>query len=187
VSGDLWVFAYGSLMWNPGFDFLESRRGRLYGYHRALCVRSLTYRGTTDDPGLVVGLDRGGSCVGLVYRVAARNTAEVVAYLDERESVGTVYRPITGHVVAEGEHIDARAYVAHREGTEYTGKLPPERQIEIVLRCAGIYGTNVDYLRNTVVHLDALGISDGPLHAIWRAVEARLLATPPTFAPTAGV
>ena len=182
MSGDLWVFAYGSLMWNPGFAFLESRRGRLYGYHRALCVRSPSYRGTREDPGLVVGLERGGSCVGIVYRVAASETERVIAYLDERESVGTVYTPITGHVVAEGERLGARAYIAFREGTEYMGKLPPERQIEIILRCQGVNGTNVDYLRNTVAHLDALGISDGPLHTIWRAVEARL--TPPIAAPS---
>lgn len=181
MSGDLWVFAYGSLMWNPGFHFLESRRGRLYGYHRALCVRSLGYRGTRDDPGLVVGLDRGGSCVGLVYRVAARERARVIAYLDKRESVGKVYTPITGHVVAQGERLAARAYIALRNGPEYLGKLAPERQIETVLRCKGDNGTNVDYLRNTVAHLDALGISDGPLHAIWRAVEVRL--TPRTGAP----
>ena len=173
-TGDLWVFAYGSLMWNPGFDFLESRRARLYGYHRALCVRSLSYRGTLDDPGLVVGLDRGGSCVGLVYRVAADKTDAVIAYLDERESVGTVYTPIAGRVVASGQHFRARAYIAYREGTEYTGKLSFETQVETVLRCVGVSGTNVDYLKNTVAHLDVLGIADGPLHAVWRAVEARL-------------
>jgi glutathione-specific gamma-glutamylcyclotransferase len=174
VSGDLWVFAYGSLMWNPGFEFLESRRARLHGYHRALCVWSLSYRGTLDDPGLVVGLDRGGSCVGLVYRVPAGAAEAVIAYLDERESVGSVYAAIDGSVTSDGERFPARAYVAYRVGAEYAGKLTFETQVETVLRCVGVSGTNVDYLRNTVTHLDALGISDGPLHAVWRAVEARL-------------
>ncbi len=176
MNGDLWVFGYGSLMWNPGFEFLESRRARLHGYHRSLCVRSLTYRGTADDPGLVVGLDRGGSCVGLAFRVAAESREAVIAYLDERESVGTVYQPLEASAVSGGERIPIRTYVAYRAGTEYMGVLPKERQVEIVLRCAGTSGTNVDYLRNTVSHLDALGISDGPLHAVWRAVEARLPA-----------
>jgi glutathione-specific gamma-glutamylcyclotransferase len=175
VSGDLWVFGYGSLMWNPGFDFLESRRGRLYGYHRALCVSSPNFRGTAEDPGLVVGLDRGGSCVGLVYRVSAGNREQVIAYLDERESVGSIYQPVHGTVTTESGRIEARSYIACREGDHYRGALTVERQIETVLRCSGVSGTNVDYLRNTVAHLDALGISDGPLHAVWRAVEAQLL------------
>lgn len=174
VSGDLWVFGYGSLMWNPGFDFLESRRARLYGYHRALCIASPTFRGTPDDPGLVVGLDHGGSCVGLVYRVGARDREQVIAYLDERESVGITYQPRHGTVIAAGERVEARAYVAYRDGTGYLGGLAVERQVETVLRCSGTSGSNVDYLRNTVAHLDALGISDGPLHAVWREVEARL-------------
>lgn len=174
MSDDLWVFGYGSLMWNPGFAFLESRRARLYGYHRALCIASPTFRGTPDDPGLVVGLDRGGSCVGLVYRVAAKAREQVIAYLDERESVGITYQPRHGTAITDGGRVEARSYVAYREGTGYLGGLALEQQIEIVLRCTGTSGTNVDYLRNTVAHLDALGISDGPLHAVWRAVEAQL-------------
>jgi cation transport protein ChaC len=174
VSGDLWVFGYGSLMWNPGFAFLESRRGRLYGYHRSLCVSSPSFRGTADDPGLVVGLDRGGSCVGLVYRVAASDREQVITYLDDRESVGSIYQPMHGTVATESGRIEARSYIAYREGDHYRGGLTVERQIETVLRCSGTSGTNVDYLRNTVAHLDALGISDGPLHAVWREVEARL-------------
>ena len=174
MSGDLWVFGYGSLMWNPGFDFLESRRARLHGYHRSLCIRSVGYRGTPDDPGLVVGLDRGGSCVGLIFRVAAGNRAKVTAYLDERESVGSVYQPLEATAVSDGGRIGVRTYIAYREGAEYVGVLPMEQQVEIVLRCAGTSGTNVDYLRNTVAHLDALGISDGPIHAVWQRVDARL-------------
>ncbi len=176
LSGDLWVFGYGSLMWNPGFEFLETRRARLFGYHRALCVFSPTYRGTPDDPGLVVGLDRGGSCVGLAYRVAGHNRDRVIAYLDERESVGTVYMPLHTFIVSDMERIEARTYVAYRSGSKYVGTLPLEHKVETILRCAGTSGSNVDYLKNTVAHLDALGISDGPLHNLWRAVEARLTA-----------
>ena len=91
-GGDLWVFGYGSLMWRPGFDFLERRPGRCMGAHRALCVYSFVHRGTPEKPGLVLGLDQGGNCRGILYRVAAKNRAETITYLRAREQVTLVYR-----------------------------------------------------------------------------------------------
>ena len=92
-SGDIWVFGYGSLMWRPDFPHVETRPARLRGYHRALCVLSTRYRGTKARPGLVLGLDRGGSCVGRAFRVAARDADRVLAILHEREMLNRVYNP----------------------------------------------------------------------------------------------
>jgi hypothetical protein len=93
-NGDLWVFGYGSLMWRPGFDFVEQVPARLIGEHRALCVYSFVHRGTPGKPGLVLGLDRGGACRGVAFRVAAKHRTDVVAYLREREQVTSVYREV---------------------------------------------------------------------------------------------
>src|SRR3974390_225676 len=93
-KGDLWVFGYGSLIWRPGFEFIEQVQARLIGEHRALCVYSFDHRGTPERPGLVLGLDRGGACRGIAFRVTASKRAEVVAYLRAREQTTNVYREV---------------------------------------------------------------------------------------------
>ena len=92
AADDLWVFGYGSLIWRPGFDFLERVPARLIGAHRALCVFSHVHRGTPGRPGLVLGLDFGGACRGVAYRVAAKKRADTIAYLRAREQATNVYR-----------------------------------------------------------------------------------------------
>src|ERR1700743_747801 len=94
LQADLWVFGYGSLMWRPGFEFLEQTSARLIGEHRALCVYSFDHRGTPEKPGLVLGLDRGGACRGIAFRVAAKRRDEVIGYLREREQTTHVYREV---------------------------------------------------------------------------------------------
>lgn len=172
----LWIFAYGSLMWRPGFAHQACEAALLRGYHRAFCVYSVHYRGTSARPGLVLGLDRGGSCRGRAYRVAARDAEDVIAYLDAREQVTAVYlrRRVTieiGGQISGIERTPAVTYVADRAHEQYAGKLPLNRAAEIILGGHGVAGDNPDYLEHTVAHLDELGINDGPLHDLLELVR----------------
>ncbi len=170
----IWVFAYGSLMWRPNFPHVDARRALLRGYHRALCVYSVRYRGTHERPGLVLGLDRGGSCRGRALRVAAENVDAVTAYLNGRELVTGVYAPKFVNVRLEGgESVPAYVFLARRDHEQYAGKLPPERTAELLVKGRGLEGSGLEYLRNTIVHLDQLGIPDGPLHRILALAEAK--------------
>ncbi len=170
-GAQLWVFGYGSLMWRPGFAHEEIQPALLRGYHRAFCVYSVHYRGTSARPGLVLGLDRGGSCRGRAYRVAARDADEVIAYLDAREQVTSVYLRRRVTIEISGNRVPAVTYVADRAHRQYAAKLSLPRAAEIILKGRGIAGDNPDYLENTVAHLDELGIVDGPLHELLALVR----------------
>jgi len=170
---DFWVFGYGSLMWDPGFEHLERRPALLRGYHRAFCVTSHRYRGTPERPGLVLGLDRGGSCRGVAYRVVGTQRETTLAYLHDREMIHYVYIPKELPVVLDdGRRLSAHTYVADTAHQRYAGKLPRERLVEMILQGHGQRGACVDYLENTVRHLDELGIADGPLHDLLTQVRA---------------
>src|SRR3712207_8276797 len=122
LTEDLWVFGYGSLMWRPGFPHLERVHAHLYGYHRSLCVFSHVHRGTPEHPGLVLGLDRGGRCHGVAFRVDAAEAAETVRYLREREQVTAVYRERSLPVrLDDGRAVAALAYVVDRSHPQYAG------------------------------------------------------------------
>jgi len=167
---DVWVFAYGSIMWNPGFAHREVRHALLRGYHRAFCVYSIHYRGTVERPGLVFGLDRGGACRGRVFRVAAADARSVLATLDARENIYDVYLRRTLRVMTPEGPVFAESYVVDREGPQYAGKLPPARVLPMLRDGRGVGGTGVEYLENTVRHLDELGIPDARLHELLRAL-----------------
>ena len=166
MVGDLWVFGYGSLMWRPGFAYLDRQPARLYGWHRSFCVYSWYHRGSQDHPGLVLGLDVGGSCLGMAYKIAAEDAEEVVAYLDAREMVTPVYVPRQAPVHMHGERALARFYIADRAHPQYAGRLPLEDQAEIIRHGVGHSGINTDYLASTVAHLEEMGITDSPLHDV---------------------
>ena len=169
---DFWVFAYGSLMWRPGFAFLEARPALLRGYHRAFCVYSHIYRGTPARPGLVLGLDRGGSCRGMAYRVHRAQGARVLDYLHDREMKTSVYHPRTLSVAVPGGRIRAHAFVVNRTHPHYAGTLPLARVAELVLQGEGSMGRCRDYLARTVHHLREIGCIDARLERLLGRIEA---------------
>ncbi len=161
---DLWIFAYGSLMWRPDFAFDEQRRARVFGFHRALCIYSHLYRGTLACPGLVLGLDRGGSCVGLCFRIAAEAATATLTAVRERELVSGVYAEIAAPVrLEDGRRRMAVTYAARRDHAQYAGALPRQELLRLVRQGSGVSGANLDYVRNTHRHLLDLGISDPTL------------------------
>ena len=171
--GDFWVFGYGSLMWNPGFAHVETRRARLSGYRRALCIHSWVHRGTQERPGLVMGLDRGGSCIGMAFRVPGELRDEVMAYLRDRELVTNVYleRTLSGRL-DNGERTEVVTYIADRGHEQYAGSMDEAQAAAIVRTAVGKSGDNASYVRSTVEHLQALGIRDHWLEGVWRMVAA---------------
>lgn len=177
-AGDFWIFAYGSLIWDPGFPFAEARPATLKGYHRAFCLFSTRYRGTPDKPGLVLGLDRGGTCRGIAYRVDPAHGAPTMAYLWDREMLSSAYvckdLPVT---MATGT-VTARTFVIRREAPNYSGKLSLADTAAYIRQGHGQRGPNRVYLENTVRHLDQLGIPDRRLHLLLRAVQEAAAASP---------
>ena len=168
-KGDLWVFGYGSLMWRPGFEFIEQVPARLIGEHRALCVYSFVHRGTPEKPGLVLGLDRGGACRGVAFRVAEKHRATTVAYLREREQVTSVYREVMRSVWLENDarqRVSALAYVVDRGHVQYAGRLSLADQHRHVLQGHGQSGANRDYVTSTVKAIEAEGFRDTQLHQL---------------------
>lgn len=172
VEQDFWVFGYGSLMWRPGFDHVEAVPALLRGSHRRLCVYSWVHRGTEATPGLVLGLDTGGACRGIAFRVAADDREAVTDYLREREQVTGVYREVRRPIVLDnGSRVPALCYVVERSHTQYAGVLPLEQQLRHVQQGHGMSGPNCDYVLNTADHLVKLGIRDRGLH--WLATALR--------------
>ena len=168
-KADLWVFGYGSLMWRPGFEFIEQVPARLIGEHRALCVYSFDHRGTPEKPGLVLGLDRGGACRGVAFRVAATRRDETIAYLRAREQTTNVYREVMRSVWLENEarqRVSALAYVVDRGHIQYAGRLSLAEQLRLVNQGHGRSGNNRDYVLSTVKSIEAQGFRDGQLHQL---------------------
>ncbi|WP_448191996.1 gamma-glutamylcyclotransferase [Azospirillum sp. sgz301742] len=176
AGSELWVFAYGSLMWHPGFPSGEQRMAVLHGYHRRFCVASHRYRGTPERPGLVLGLDRGGSCRGMAFRVEAGHVPATLDYLWEREMINRTYRPklLPVHLGGERRIVEACTFVVDREHSQYCPCLDEAVMAERIACCAGERGPNVEYLVNTVEHLEQLGIRDARLSALMHEVKRRV-------------
>lgn len=163
MTDDLWVFGYGSLIWHPGFACVEAVRAELTGFHRALCIFSTKYRGTSAHPGLVYGLDAGGFCQGMAFLVAAGQSDAAISYLRDREQVTGVYRAEMRAVKLLGpgnRYVRALTFVANRQHRQYAGVIAMARQVQIVRASHGVSGANADYVRNTATHMRELGIRD---------------------------
>lgn len=170
VTGPAWIFAYGSLMWDPGFVPAERVRARLEGFRRSFCMWSIRWRGTEAAPGLVLALDReeGAGCEGMALRPRAEEAGRVLAELRARELVSDAYEErVLPLSLADGREVEAVAYVIRR-GHPQHACLGPEDQARIIARAEGLRGRNLDYLLNTVAHLEAEGIEEPELSALAR-------------------
>lgn len=174
-----WVFAYGSLMWDPGFAVAETARARLEGYHRSFCLRSVEHRGCPEQPGLVLGLDpqAGARCTGLALRIPAADHARAMTELRARELVTDAYREaVVTLMLEDGRQVAAVTYVMRREHWQYAGGLEQAEQARIIAHAHGGRGPNADYLFNTTRHLAQIGMADDEMEQLSDAVR-RLLAT----------
>jgi cation transport protein ChaC len=170
--GDLWVFGYGSLMWRPGFAYDFRCKATLRGWRRTLCVYSHVYRGTPERPGLVLGLDRGGACAGVAFRVKAALREPTIRYLRDREQVTAVYVERLVQVTLESrERVTALTYAADRLHGQYAGRLDRETMLAVVRAGRGQSGDNAAYVTETHDHLAAIGVRDSELE--WLAERLR--------------
>jgi cation transport protein ChaC len=177
LSAGVWVFGYGSLIWNPAFHFAERRTGTIYGYHRRFCLWTHLGRGCPERPGLVLGLERGGSCRGVAYRVAPELGADELEIIRRREMISGAYVPrwLEAHT-AHGK-VRAIAFVINHAHERYARLLPDDEVAQVIATAQGFLGPCADYLINTVDHLAELGIHDRPLERLRDRVAALQVAT----------
>ena len=176
MENGFWVFGYGSLVWQPGFEFSERHVARLEGYARSFCMWSIHHRGTEDDPGLVLALDahEGTFCDGVAFFVPPETAMETIGYLRERELISSAYleevHPIT---LRDGRKVDSYCYVIDRDHVQYCGGMELERQAQVISKAVGGRGPNTEYLYNTAEHLAEIGLRDADLD--WLSARVREL------------
>ena len=167
-----WVFAYGSLMWNPGFEYKSVLPATIYGYHRRFCIFSHFYRGTPEAPGLVFGLDRGGSCRGRVFQIAPSQVSIVLGAIWDREMIYRGYVPRKLFAQTDNWRLTCHTFVANPRHEQYAGRMDIARTARVIARARGKAGSNADYLTNTLDHLEELGLRDGNLTRLQAAVRS---------------
>jgi len=180
TDDEFWVFGYGSLMWRPGFDYIHRQNALLQGYHRSLSVYSHVHRGTREKPGLVFGLDHGGSCRGIAFSVAPENWSPTIDYLREREQVTAVYLESHQQITLsdDGERpVTALTFLVDRSHQQYAGRLTLTEQLKLVNQGQGQSGGCLDYVMASARHLEELGVYDPEIQMLAEALEERL-ATP---------
>jgi cation transport protein ChaC len=171
----MWVFGYGSLIWNPGFDYEEHVIATLADHHRSFCIRSISARGTPDKSGLGLALTRmpGAICQGVAFSIAHQNAGTTLAYLRDRELASAVYLETTLDVsLLDGRVVPALTYVANTNHEQFVAGLSDEEQAQRIARAAGALGTNSEYLFSTAENLDALGIADARMSQLAQNVRA---------------
>ncbi len=171
---EFWVFGYGSLMWRPGFAYAERQPALISGLHRQLCIYSHVHRGTPDNPGLVMGLDRGGRCRGIAYRVEEMHRIATIDYLRLREQVTMVYIESMRNIRLLGERprkVPALVYAVDRRHAQYAGRLSLDVQLELVRKGIGQSGPCIDYVRSTAAHLKEIGVRDHGLEALVHGLD----------------
>jgi cation transport protein ChaC len=181
-EGDLWLFAYGSLIWNPGHEFVEQVRGTTLGWHRSFCLTLTRWRGTREVPALMMALDRGGSCTGIVYRLPAGDRLKQVEMLLRRETDGIPATNVARWISVNTKHgpIRALAFVASRSGPAYAGPQPHDVAAHVIARAAGHWGSAAAYLQRTVEKLDEHGIRDRNLWELQRLVANEIRQLTPS-------
>jgi cation transport protein ChaC len=177
-AGDVWLFAYGSLLWKPACETAESRRAVVRGWHRSFCFRVARFRGTRHRPGLMMALDRGGQCRGMILRLPADQVESSLGKIFRREMMTkpTVNVPRWLTAATSDGPVRAIGFVVNRESPHYAGRLPPEEAADIVSTAAGHWGSCAEYLRETVAHLEELGIRDRNLWQLQALVADRIKA-----------
>ena len=170
AAQDLWVFGYGSLIWNPAFHYIEKRPALLHGWHRRFCLKLFMGRGTPQTPGLMLGLDEGGSCHGVAFRIAAEKVREELSILWQREMYGGAYHARLLPMETEGGTILAVTFVINHDHPRYVREMSLEQTVELISTGCGDLGTCREYLENTVNHLRELGLSDDGLGRIVAAL-----------------
>ncbi len=174
AQGDVWIFGYGSLMWNPEFAFDAKRVASVHGYHRSFCLWSRINRGTPESPGLVLTLERGGCCRGLAYRLTRSSDREELSRLWRREMTMASYRPRWLECRAGTDVFEALAFVVNRRCTGYAGKLPIDTVVQAIATARGKYGSSADYLFRTEAALAQHGIRDERVRQLAERVREHL-------------
>jgi cation transport protein ChaC len=173
---DAWLFAYGSLIWKPEVEHVEARRGTAHGWHRSFCFRITRFRATKDQPGLMMALDRGGQCRGMLYRLPAQSLQAQLGKLFRREFTAKPANsmPRWIKVTTEEGPVTAIAFVMNRKSPAYVGRLTPEDVADVLAKACGHWGSGAEYLHNTVMHLEEHGIHDSNLWTLQRLVAAKI-------------
>jgi len=168
-----WVFGYGSLMWNPGFAYINKQPAILAGFHRSFCIYSDHYRGTPEQPGLVLGLDEGGTCQGIAFRVDRLEWLNVVTYLNKRELIGYAYKAVEIIIQFEcsGTTAHAFTYIADTTHPKYAGDIEFGQCVDTIMSAVGIGGLNRDYLINSIQQLQKYGYAEPNLYQLIERVE----------------
>jgi glutathione-specific gamma-glutamylcyclotransferase len=178
-AGDVWLFGYGSLLWKPVCEFAESRIATVRGWHRAFCYRVARFRGTRDKPGLMLALDRGGRCKGMIFKLPPDQVPTSLNALFRREMMVKPAANVPRWMTAETDEgpIRALGIVVNRQSPHYSGTLPLEEAADILASAAGHWGSCAEYLRETVYRLEELGIHDESLWQLQALVAERLQST----------